>query len=44
LGTFYGKLHVGAPGAGGPGGLTDGSGQQIGGPGDAGAVIVYAYR
>lgn len=44
LGSFYGKLHLGAPGAGGPGGMTDGSGMEIGGQGETGMVLVYAYK
>jgi len=44
LGSFYGKVHIGAPGTGGPGGMTDGSGLQIGGQGEDGMVVVYAYK
>lgn len=43
LGSVYGKIVKGAPGSGGPGALTDGSGVQAGGSGEAGFVIVYAY-
>lgn len=44
LGTFYGQIFVGAPGAGAPGAMTDGSGAQKGANGEAGIVIVYAYK
>lgn len=43
LGSVYGKIVKGAPGSGGPGALTDGSGVQAGGSGEAGYVVVYAY-
>lgn len=42
-GGVYGKIFIGAPGSGGPGAMTDGSGIQAGGQGEAGMVVVYAY-
>jgi hypothetical protein len=35
----------GSPGAGGPGNITNGGGyHNVGGPGEIGLVLVYAYR
>jgi hypothetical protein len=43
--SYLGKAGNGSPGAGGPGAQTDGStaGGQIGGYGENGIIIVYAY-
>ena len=45
-GSYLGKNGNGSPGAGGPGSQTDGAtaGGQIGGYGENGIVIVYAYK